>query len=88
MQHNKIEAIYAVREAAERKAVLEAGLIAHPTPDARDALLAAQLTLEARTQDAIDACHHCGRVHADDEPHPESRDNVIEVDFGRSDESG
>ena len=86
MQYNKIDAIYAVREAAERKAVLEVSLSAHPSPDARDALLAAQLSLEARTQDAIEACHHCGRRHADDEPHAEAgRDNVIDVDFGRPD---
>jgi hypothetical protein len=85
MHHNKIDAIYAVREAAERKAVLETTLSAHPTPEARDALLDAQLTLEARTQDAIEACHQCGRVHADDEPHGDRAGNVIDVDFRRSD---
>lgn len=88
MQHNKIEAIYAVREAAEQKAALEANVNVHPTPAARDALLAAQLTLESRTQDAIEACHYCGRNHADDEAHGETgRDNVIDVDFRRFDEN-
>ena len=81
MHYNKIETIYAVREAAERKALLEASMGAQPSAAARDALLAAQLTLEARTQDAIEACHHCGRTHTDESSGEAGGDNVIDVDF-------
>lgn len=98
-QADKVEAIYKLREAAERKARAEHVAERDASPDARHALLDAKLTLEARTQDAIEVCHECEREHPGDEPHNrrsrvgERRDNVLGVDFrpksereGRSDD--
>ena len=72
----KFEAIFSLRKAAEAKAIAEIEADADPTPEARDALLDAQLKLEAKTQDAVEACHECGHTHGSDEPH--YTDNVIE----------
>ena len=79
----KIDAIYSLREAAEAKAVAEVKADATPTASARDALLEAQLALEAKTQDAVEACHECGHPHAMDEPHYSN--NVL--DFKSTDNS-
>lgn len=86
-QRNKIDAIYELRDAAETKAHAERDLEITGTEAARDALLEAQLNVEARTQEAIDVCHECGQNRADNHEHPlrtrigERRDNVIAVDF-------
>lgn len=82
MQANKVQAIYALREAAEAKVVAEYQLEVRPSEERREALLDAQLELEAKTQDAIEVCHECGLPHATDEPHSERGGNVIDVDFG------
>jgi anti-sigma regulatory factor (Ser/Thr protein kinase) len=71
----KTEAIYSLRDAAEAKAIAEVKADANPTPAARDALLEARLELEAKTQDAVEACHECGQSHAVDAPH--YVDNVL-----------
>ncbi len=73
--NKKTEAIYSLREAAEAKALAEVKAEANPTPAARDALLEARLELEAKTQDAVEACHECGHTHAADAPH--YVDNVV-----------
>lgn len=73
--NKKTEAIYSLRNAAEAKALAEVRVEADPTPAARDALLEAQLELEAKTHDAVEACHECGRPHAAEEPH--YADNVL-----------
>jgi hypothetical protein len=73
--NKKTAAIYSLRDAAEAKAVAEVQADANPTPAARDALLEAQLELEAKTQIAVEACHECGHSHAADAPH--YRDNVL-----------
>lgn len=84
---NKIASIYELREAVESKARAEYDLAANGTEAARDALLAAQLDVEARTQDAIEVCHECGHDHAEDVAGtfharmPQRPDNVIPVDF-------
>jgi len=84
---DKIEAIYELRHAVESKVHAEIALLHENTPDKRDALLDAALLVEAKTQDAIEVCVHCGRAHADDEPHErrariiDTTDNVIDVDF-------
>ena len=72
----KIDAIYALRKAAEVKAIAEVKVDANSTPASRDILLDAQLDLESKTQEAIDACHECGKSHAENEPH--FRDNVLD----------
>jgi hypothetical protein len=88
-QRNKIDAIYDLRAAVESKAHLEHVFAADTSPAARDALLAAQLDVEAKTQDAIDVCHECGHPHPAADGHvrglPVSRreENVIHVDFRR-----
>jgi hypothetical protein len=92
-QRSKIDAIYELRDAVETKVRAEQEFEASASPDARDALLAAQLDLEAKTQDAIDVCHECGHSHTEDAPHvttaPVSsrHDNVVHVDFRRESES-
>jgi len=59
----KIDAIYDVRRAAESKALAEKALEERPDARHRDALLSAQMTLEKKTVEAIEACHECGYVH-------------------------
>ena len=73
----KIDAIYKLRDAAERKARAEREVDEAPTPQARDALLDAQMELERTTYHAIKVCHECGREHGEDEPHV-AADNVVE----------
>jgi len=68
-QRSKIDAIYNLREAVESKVRAEQKLESDASPDARDELLAAQLEVEAKTQDAIDICHECGHEHAHGTPH-------------------
>ncbi|HEY1978055.1 MAG TPA: hypothetical protein VGG89_16005 [Candidatus Baltobacteraceae bacterium] len=73
----KIDAIYKLREAAEQKARAERDVDEAPTPQARDALLEAQMELEKTTYRAIKVCHECGHEHGEDEPHG-TADNVVE----------
>ena len=82
----KIEAIYELREAAEQKVRAELAVDREGTAAARDAFLEARLKLESKTQDAIEVCHECGRVHSDDPQAGHAidsgrRDNVVNVDF-------
>ena len=79
--NKKMEAIYSLRDAAEAKAVAEVIAEVNPSPAARDALLEAQMELEAKTQDAVEACHECGRPHAADQPH--HADNVLPFTGGK-----
>jgi hypothetical protein len=81
LSSKKIDAIYALRSAAEEKAQAEIAVDAQPTADARDALLDAQLRLEAKTQDAIEACHECGHGHPPGQPH--YVDNLRRIDFSK-----
>ena len=76
---HKIDAIYSLREAAEAKAFAEMKVEIESTPSSRDKLLDAQLELESKTQDAIEACHECGHVHASFDPH--FVDNLVSLDF-------
>lgn len=81
---NKIEAIYNLREAVEQKVHAEKELETRPSAENRDALLDAQLDVEAKTQDAIESCLECGTCHASGEPHRGlvGRDgNVLGVNF-------
>lgn len=91
----KIAAIYDLRDAAEAKANAQNAVESHSTPDSRDALLDAQIELEAKTADAVDVCHDCddpthdhdrkntggGGTPAAARERPRTTDNVIEVDF-------
>jgi len=63
LSRKKVDAIYELREAAEQKVLAEQRLSRAPSSEARDALLEARLTLESKTQDAIDVCHECGQPH-------------------------
>lgn len=69
------KAMYALRAAAEAKAVAAVRADVDPTPAASDALLEAQLDLESKTEDAVEACAECGHAHASNEPH--HVDNVL-----------
>jgi hypothetical protein len=66
---NKVDAIYALREAAEKKALAEKELAEDPRAEKRDQLLEARLALEEKTMTAIEVCHECGHQHADGQPH-------------------
>ncbi len=84
----KIEAIYELRDAVADRVNAEHAAKEQGTPESRDVLLDATLKVEAKTQDAIEACHECGRVHASEEPHErharvgqQHDGNVIDVDF-------
>ena len=61
---NKVEAIYELRNAVEEKVGAKHALEREDTPEGREALLDATLKVEAKTQDAIEVCIHCGRAHA------------------------
>jgi hypothetical protein len=65
----KIDTIYELRKAAERKALAEKALEDDPGAERRDQLLRAQIKLEEKTIEAIEVCHECGRSHSSDEPH-------------------
>lgn len=65
----RIDAIYEVRAAAEKKALAEKALDEDPGMEKRDQLLEARLTLEEKTIAAIEVCHGCGLAHSEDEPH-------------------
>lgn len=60
----KVEAIFDLRKAAEEHARAEVAVEQRDTPDRRDALLEARIALEDSTQEAIEACEHCGQAHA------------------------
>jgi hypothetical protein len=87
LPRSKIEAIYDLRAAVEAKTHAERVLETDGSPAARDALLAAQLDVEAKTQDAIDVCHECGHSQADGHAHSAAErihdlsQNVIHVNF-------
>ena len=66
---DKVEAVYALREAAEAHGRAEAALDAHDSPHNRDVVLEKKVELEACTAEAIESCQFCGRTHADDHPH-------------------
>ncbi len=66
---NKVDAIFELRDAAEEKAHAERDLAEAPSPQRRDALLEAQMTLAEKTHDAIEVCHECGGEHGTDQPH-------------------
>jgi hypothetical protein len=79
----KIEAIYELRDAAEKKAKAEAKLQHAPSSETRDALLDAQMALEEKTLQAIEVCHECGHPHLLDQPRRTTRQtaNVYHVNF-------
>jgi hypothetical protein len=66
---SKIDAIYELRDAVEAKVHAEQVLEAEGSAAARDALLAAQLEVEAKTQDAIEICHECGHPSSNGHAH-------------------
>ena len=86
---DKVDAIFDLREAVERK--VRAEVAAERTDDAgtRAEFLDASLDVESKTADAIDVCHACDRPHSSDEPHERRNQvgahsgNVVEVLFGR-----
>ncbi|MGC9991546.1 MAG: hypothetical protein ABSD52_03975 [Candidatus Cybelea sp.] len=65
----KIDSIYELRKAAERKALAEKAIEDEPGAERRDQLLHAQIKLEEKTIEAIAVCHECGRTHLSDEAH-------------------
>jgi hypothetical protein len=65
----KIDAIFELREAAEKKALAEIKAADQPTLENRDELLETRLTLEDKTVAAIEACHECGHEHAPNASH-------------------
>lgn len=82
---NKIDAIYQLREAAEKKALVEKQLEERPSQEQRDELLDAKLELEKKTIEAIEVCHECGHEHAQGTAHEAPReDNVIHMDDRRN----
>jgi hypothetical protein len=92
---DKISAIYALREAAENHAKIEAEIGSHPTGADRDRLLDSRIELEQKTQQAVESCVHCGRLHADEDRSCRKdtngeRGSVITVDVSRRerDEAG
>ncbi len=65
----KIDAIFELREAAEKKALAEKKATEDPTLENRDELLETRLTLEDKTVAAIETCHECGHEHGENTPH-------------------
>ncbi len=87
----KVDAIYDLREAVERKVRAELEAERSNDTGAQAEFLDASLEVESKTQDAIEVCHACDRAHSSDEPHEirsrigEHTGNVVEVSFGRAD---
>jgi len=84
LSNKKLDAIYDLREAAEKKAIAEKQLEEKPTPELRDQLLGAKADLERKTVVAIEVCHDCGHQHesgAACSPYP--KDNVTKIDDRR-----
>jgi hypothetical protein len=71
-----IGAIYDMREAAEQKARAEVMAALRDTPENRNSLLDAQIELEIKTQDAIEAAteHHCSSGCVE---HRERREDAV-----------
>lgn len=71
MSHSKkkVDAIYDLRAAAEKKGRAEREVDVDPTPEKRDELLDAKLDLEEKTVEAIEVCNDCGHQHAPGQPH-------------------
>jgi hypothetical protein len=63
---DKVQAVYALREAAETNARIEEATQNRSDTEARLLRLDARVTLEQRTREAIEACVHCGREHCED----------------------
>ena len=82
--NDKVEAVFALREAAERHGRAEAAYDRYGDDRRRDQLLDARLEVEDKTKEAIAACQHCGLPHVGEHrPHHEAGEgNVIQVDFG------
>jgi hypothetical protein len=80
------EAVFALREAAERHGRAEAAFDQHGDERRRDQLLDARLDVEDKTKEAIAACQHCGLPHPGEHAahHETHHGNVIDVDFGRA----
>ena len=79
----KIDAIYDLRDAAERKARVQQAVEEQPTKQRKDELLDAKLELERKTVEAIDACHECGHVHEPNQDHVWKRSNVTDLNTRR-----
>ena len=84
--NDKVEAVYALRKAAEAHGRAEALLDIKNTPENRDTMLDTKVALEAKTAEAIESCHDCGRTHADDHPHKRATvthtpEGVIQLSF-------
>ena len=81
---DKVEAVYELRAAAENHGRVQAQLEREPSARMRDAALDAQLAVEEKTAQAIEACHHCGLAHCEDPAHAPQRGGakVIDVAFG------
>jgi hypothetical protein len=94
LPRSKVDAIYDLRAAVEAKASAEQAWERDGSPAAQDALLEAQLDVEAKTQDAIEICHECGHANADGHAHPAAEriharfGNVVRVDFSPPDAEG
>lgn len=68
----KIDTIYELRSAAEKKALAEKALEDEPGAERRDQLLNAQIKLEEKTIEAIESCHEYGQTHSSDEAREKS----------------
>lgn len=69
VSQKKMDAIYELRLAAERKALAEKALSEKPSHENRYKLLDKMLDLEAKTATAIEECHECGHAHEPGDPH-------------------
>ena len=84
--NDKVEAVYALRHAAEAHGRAEAQLDIENSPENRDVVLDTKVELEAKTAEAIESCQYCGRSHQDDHPHKRASvthtpEGIIELRF-------
>lgn len=79
----KVAAIYDLRAAAEAKAKAQVAVEHDSTPNSRDALLEAQIELENKTADAVEACHDC-----DDTSHDHRQAGSARTSRGGAPEGG
>ncbi|GAC1657308.1 MAG: hypothetical protein NVS9B12_09370 [Vulcanimicrobiaceae bacterium] len=84
MQKNKVESVYALREAAEEHGRVETLAEADRSAENLDRLLEAKEQLERKTIEAIEACEQCGQSHCTDDSHKKT--NVINVRFAKNED--
>jgi len=61
---DKLGAIYTLRQAAEEHGRAEERLMQAPSTEKVDDVIRARIAVDAKTEDAVQACKTCGQAHS------------------------